>query len=855
MATTAPPLADGLDFHDKAVEVWGGNARGRLEVLTASATRIKVNDDDAIRKIIRRRYDSWQEDAWLFYDEIGEVKYALNFLANAMSKLRLFVGTRPDPDGPVVPVDPEDRTEIPPTTPENPNASALPTGISPELARSAVAELARLKSPQGGQPETMRVSALNMLVAGEFYLLGQGRVPGANPFDTDEEWTIRSIDELVPSGTSFRLKTTPNDQGTELDRNDYVARVHRRHGRWSEMADSNMRGVLASCEIVLMLDRMIRAIAKSRTHGGIFAVPDEVSFGSSDATTDEAGDGESAEDAFVEEFVEWLTGAASDEGSPASVAPGLLKVKGELIQYLKHFPLDRKLDDKIVELRTNELIRIAQGLDIQPEQMSGMGATNHWSAWLIDDVTWRSNLEPLAVDLVNAWTTAFLLPGLIEQGFSAEEVAPLMVWYDPTPLLSRPNTSADAKDAFNSEAISGDAYRAVIGFDQSDAPDENELLLRMLMKPRGYSPELIDAIARKVFPDLEIIAPPAPGSGPVRPPAGERPSEASPVGAPPQDEGPGKPSTPPETPLSVLRTQAFARRGVDVGPRLAAVDARLWSRLEAALNVAMRQALQKAGARLRAKAGTLRASVKGIPNELVAAHLGRDAVRAAGFSEDELLRESFDSLQTDFDSWTKATQQKALQIAANEGDLDESEIEALTQRQEDDRNAAWEWLVSALVALAAARLYSPSPAAPPQGEHSDELAVPPGLIREAMARAGGADNLEPTPRGGILADGGTRPAGGIGTGDLIRGVLLDAGFQEQGWIWQWSGALRPFEPHQDLDDYEFDSLDDEQLIPPAGYDWLGVDFMVPGDHDGCGCQLIPRLVAQVPVGVGSEGAE
>jgi len=47
------------------------------------------------------RYDRWQDDAWAFYDSVGEFEFGVSWLANALSRVRLIpagLGGDPPPD-------------------------------------------------------------------------------------------------------------------------------------------------------------------------------------------------------------------------------------------------------------------------------------------------------------------------------------------------------------------------------------------------------------------------------------------------------------------------------------------------------------------------------------------------------------------------------------------------------------------------------------------------------------------------------------------------------------------------------------------------------------------------------------
>jgi len=141
------------------------------------------------------------------------------------------------------------------------------------------------------------------------------------------------------------------------------------------------------------------------------------------------------------------------------------------------------------------------------------------------------------------------------------------------------------------------------------------------------------------------------------------------------------------------------------------------------------------------------------------------------------------------------------------------------------------------------RMFDPNPSAPDFGEFDPTLKVPSGLVRQAMARAGGASGLQAGDKGQAfvtLVDGGSRPAGGLATGELVKGALTEQGVQTERYRWVYGPALRQtFPPHLALDGTEFDNFDDPQLINGSSFPPYAYYF--PGDHTGCICDFEPII--------------
>jgi hypothetical protein len=123
--------------------------------------------------------------------------------------------------------------------------------------------------------------------------------------------------------------------------------------------------------------------------------------------------------------------------------------------------------------------------------------------------------------------------------------------------------------------------------------------------------------------------------------------------------------------------------------------------------------------------------------------------------------------------------------------------------------------------------------------------VPPGLVRQAVAEAGGAAGITTVEGNGAyitLQNGGSRPAGGIGTGELLVEAMRDHDVQLEAYRWVYGPARRqrPFEPHQSLDGAVFRNFDDPVLSNDSG--WPEFAYYLPGDHSGCMCDVEPVIV-------------
>jgi hypothetical protein len=216
--------------------------------------------------------------------------------------------------------------------------------------------------------------------------------------------------------------------------------------------------------------------------------------------------------------------------------------------------------------------------------------------------------------------------------------------------------------------------------------------------------------------------------------------------------------------------------------------------------------------------------------------------------DDDPLAGAWDELEDQFMAWGAQAQQEAIESASRfAGGFTTSQRTDLGLRQAEDLGTAWAWMSEALDGLAVERMFDPNPSAPDFGEFDPTLKVPSGLVRQAMARAGGNSGLQAGDKGQAfvtVADAGTRPAGGVATGELVKGALQDEGVVTERYRWVYGPAFRSqnFQPHLDLardGGVVFENFDDPQLERKEGHTFPPYGYYFPGDHTGCICDFEP----------------
>jgi hypothetical protein len=562
--------------------------RAPENALTAAGTKIRQRDADSMRRLIQ----PWQARAFSYYDLLGEIKYASQFYSRALSKLELYAAERTD-DGEIVPT-------------EN------------EVAR---AYLERIQDPGGGRSGLLGAYGRLMFLVGEGYLFITAQD------DEDEQWEMLSTDELRATGGGYVRYKAPSllaeeyhvpadDEYEPVDAKTAVAyRIWKRHPRFTALADSPMQGVLEIAEELVILTQAVRARARSRLAGsGILLIPDEIS----QPPLEPVGDEDPEEDMFLKDLTDHIIAPISDEGSAAAVAPLLIRGKAEYLKEIRHLQLiDPTQFYPETGLRRECIDRLAMGLDMPAEILTGMAAVNHWGSWMIDEQSWKTHLQPVAQQFVDDVGGAYYRPALREAGVT--DWRRHLIAYDASAVINHPDRTKDAKDLHNLGALSDAALRESAGFDDTDAPTEKERnrWIGVRVRDPGLAvygiPTLRSGSELEPAPG-EIEAPPAPGGGTETVTPGISSAEAV-KGAPP---------APGETPGAVVGSS----NGQQVARVLGAADAALYRAREAA------------GNRLRSLAKRDPESAKlldGVKVSQVAATLGPDRVRALGAPTDQDL--------------------------------------------------------------------------------------------------------------------------------------------------------------------------------------------------------------------------
>jgi hypothetical protein len=337
----------------------------------------------------------------------------------------------------------------------------------------------------------LRELGINLSVTGEAYLV------------REKQWGIASTDELkkASSGTGYAIQRSrrggTDSKEENLPSNAFVARIWRPHPRYSAEADSSMIGVLDSCEQLVLMEQAIRMMTRSRMNAGVIFIPDGLSAGVDDDNP------QSVEEALIQAAISPL----EEESAATSVVPLVVTGPAALGKELKKIDLGRPVDEQMVALAEATLDRILQGIDVPKSVVQGLADVKFSNAIVIDDNLYRAHIEPLALMIVDALTTVYLRPALKKQ--FPEEVAKdstilnrMLVWFDPSAIVTRPDKSTAANEGYDRNILSEQAWRVARGFNEYDAPTDDELLKKMAMTRTQIPPDIAAALIERLAPDF-----------------------------------------------------------------------------------------------------------------------------------------------------------------------------------------------------------------------------------------------------------------------------------------------------------------------------------------------------------------
>lgn len=439
------------------------------EAFVASASRVTRA---GVRLHSGNSDQSWQQEAWDFYDTVPEFRYVCDWKSQAASRVKLFI-TTVDESG----------------EPDTDAAGPIPFATT-FLGGPAI------------QSQIVAAMVLHLEVVGNCYLIGRVLDYGG------EQWDVYSLDDLRDLGGGIIGIDDGGGVDIPLDPDtSVVIKIWRPHPRKHAEPNAPARAARAPLREIIRADQSIAAQIDSRLTGaGILLVPKELSFTISGSGQD-AGPGEdSGADPFMTALTESMMTAIADPNSVEAVVPILVRGPADQLEKVRLLTLSTAVSESVGSMRDAAVSRLARGLDVAAEVLLGMGDTNHLSGWQIEESNAKVHLAAPMELICGALTEQYLWPAI--RGIVAD-YRKYVVWYDMAQLVQRPDQSSNAQQVFDRGELSGTALRRYNQFTENDAPTEDERRHRDLLEVAGKvpvaAPAVLSELLREIGVDAQVV--------------------------------------------------------------------------------------------------------------------------------------------------------------------------------------------------------------------------------------------------------------------------------------------------------------------------------------------------------------
>lgn len=412
------------------------------------ASAVPLTGPDAVLGLgTRQTTEQWQNDAWYFYDAIGEFHQPVNWIANAVSKADIF-GAEIDPE------------------------TGLITGPTDNDAAQRAASLCLGGSATRAQLQY--ILAVCWQVPGEAFVIIRGR-PVRDGRPQPDEWLVLSGNRVKPKSKTWTYQDPDTLLWIELGGSDRMIRVWSPHPNDQSKADTAARSALPVMREIEKASMNLASVLDSRiATAGIHAIPDEIDL-------PVTGDNTSVADEFSDMMLRAASAGLSNPGTAAAQVPVYVTMPSDLIDAFVagRVKPDTAIDGTVIQLRESDMARLAHALDMPNETAEGSsGGMNHWGAWQVEETTYKIFIEPLLDRFGDALTEYWYRPVLRAMGVQDPERYTLA--WDTTGIVSRPDATEDLNWLWDRRLISDDYRRQASGIPEDAAPAEDETQQRLL---------------------------------------------------------------------------------------------------------------------------------------------------------------------------------------------------------------------------------------------------------------------------------------------------------------------------------------------------------------------------------------
>ena len=443
---------------------------------------------------------TWQDEAWRLYDITGQLRFVANWVGNSVSRCRLYVGEVDDNGESVHEVDDEQIAAL----------AAGPLGVGP------------------AKDESLRLIGIQLFVPGEGYIVAEA--DGNGP-DADR-WFVVSGSQIKKNGDKVTIARSQLQGGGTMEYRegkDLILRCWTPHPRRTDEPDSPTRSAIPDLREIEAIRKREFAELDSRLAGaGLLGLPEGIDF-------PRRADDQTGPSGFMAVLQRAMSASLTDRASAEAMVPLMFTAPADALDKIRHITFWSELSDQLLPLRKAAYESLAQSLDIPPEVLLGLGGSNHWSAWAISEEAVTVHIVPVLSRIADALTQGYLRAALDTMGLDPDRY---VYQFDPAPLTTRPNRSADALNYHAKLLISDNSAREAAAFNDGDTPKPEEVVRRLVEAAVMQNPSLLaDPTVQAVLGvSLNIAAPAAADTPTELPPAPEETDEESPPEDTPQTE-------------------------------------------------------------------------------------------------------------------------------------------------------------------------------------------------------------------------------------------------------------------------------------------------------------------------------
>lgn len=416
----------------------------------------RVSDRDYVDNVVpQAKFQS--ERAWKWHNNIGEIRYSVSRSARIAGYSKLFP-VELNLDGSI--------------------KQQVESGLPVELVSS-------IFSPYGGVRGLIERFYTLMKVPADAYLIrvAEDGFDGFH-FLSPSELNVPGLGNFAPGasetteGGGYTWTSLPQSRSTKpitkkISRANFLGRAWAPSSQYVDLPDSPLHALDAECELLYTSTQTLKAKMKSRlAMAGLLFIPSEIQkLASGDKVA-------TSNDSMLTTFVEILTRNVNNWDNAAALAPILLRGPGDAGDKIRWLQMERDVFQTDLELRRELVDRILFGLDIQKQATTGENQS-HFAAWSNTEDERRIAVQPDLETMCWVLTRLVLHRGLKAAGWGDDRILRHAVWYDLDRATTRTNRQEDARQAGDRILISETSMRRDMGYDETDIPDDDEMVRRV----------------------------------------------------------------------------------------------------------------------------------------------------------------------------------------------------------------------------------------------------------------------------------------------------------------------------------------------------------------------------------------